>query len=285
MSALKDFLKTVETDCKALHKNWSKAKDLSEKAWDAYKKEKKNTQELKTMEVEYKKLKFDEDLGPKLDKLHKKDDAKDFDLSAHKIVLTVVSYENQLKSADLPEAIEKPLKKALKEIKEDIARMKDAAGDVFVAEEQEKQDKKVQKGKMVAPFNLVSVDFADEFNNHQGWVFLGTDLPNMTILFRIDEEVVLKMMAKGGIKATQLQDDFMDDLMGIFEKNRNDIDSVLTELFNEHNNQMPPNLAKGEIENIISDIRKEFTKDIGNRIEKSLKKYAANSMNDLLDTI
>lgn len=285
MSVVKDFLKTVETDCKALHKNWSKAKDISEKAWDAYKKEKKNTQELKEKEVEYKKLKFDEDLGPKLDKLHKKDDADDFDSSAHKIVLTVVSYENQLKSADLPEAIEKPLKKALKEIKEEIAQKKDAAGPVFVAEAQEKQNKKVQKGKIVAPFDLVNVDFADEFNSHQGWAFLGTEIPNMTVLFRIDEEVILKMMAKEGIQASQLQDDFMDDLMGIFEKNRGYINSILTELISQHNNEMPPDLAKKELEDIISDIRKQFTKDIGTRIEKGLKKYAANSMNDLLDTI
>ena len=100
------------------------------------------------METEYKKLKFNEKLGPTLDKLHEEDEEAGFNKRAEKILWIVGEYQQQLKQAQLPEGIEKPLKDALAATKKKVEEIAKQAEQSFDKEE-------IEGGKSVSPFNIV----------------------------------------------------------------------------------------------------------------------------------
>lgn len=282
MSAVKDFLKDVEDTCKKRHKDWSASKDLSEKAWDRFKKANKGTQLLKDKEVEYKKLKFDKDLGPDLDKLHKKDKKDEFLALAGKLIDTVDLYRTRLKSADLPEDITDPLKASLKKLKNTLPDLRDGAAAPFQQELDDADDKAVKKGKLVPGFDLVNIDFSDEVRAHDGWQWFDGDTPDMTLSWKVTAEVIRKEMAHHGVQPRLIQDHFIDEAVDLFSKQTGNINSLLNELHSSHSSQMPPALAKSEIEDVMKEIRKAFFDDLPNRLMKQIAKEAGVNMRDLL---
>lgn len=237
------------------------------------------------MEAEYKKLKFDKNLGPDLDKLHKQEKEDAFLLLADKILNTVDLYQKMLKQAQLPKEIEAPLDASLKKLDTEVNTIKGDAPGIFKLEAEEQDEKLVNKGKLSPAFDLVDLDFEDDFKGHGGWRYFGGQTPDLSLKIRVDNEVVRRTIAKYNLKIAAVQDPFAEQALKLFNDAYSaTVTSVLNELQSSHLSQMPPDLARSEINDLMKDYRKEFQAKLGDRLVRHFQKLKGESMDDLLGT-